>query len=580
MNKTEKIICIILGAALVLWFWKQTTQKPDNSDAAPGATAKTSSQAAQPAAQPPKAANGLPQQAKAATVSKKQPPADAKFITLSNEVEKVTVSSSGAVVCDVTFFEYDATLEEDSPHVTIAFTNTPLLAVSGVPGLDDDAGYEVESATSASVIFTNSLLKRTITLKENYRISVTDEFAQPAQVRNSILVSAMMPDDTTTPSFSIDSKAAGEKGAVTHHDDDDSPLKPYLSGLAVGCNCSQARAPADSFPKISINGSQDWIALKNRYFVSAMCSSSESNDGFSVQFIPVPATISGTGPRTGGSASLEYSALPKERTVELYIGPKKQDALWDANLRDVMELGWFRWIGYPMVWILNVCYDVIPNYGVAIILLTILVRVLFWPLTHKSTVSMRRMSEIQPKVKEVQEKFKDNPQRMQQEIWAIYRENKVNPLSSCLPMLIQIPVFIALYRVLQNSVELRHAGFLWILDLSEPEALFANSWFPWFGGLNILPIFMAVTMYLQSKLTPSAGDQKQQRMMQVMMPVMMLVMFYRFASALSLYWTMSQVFSIAQMWWIRKHYTPAGKPDAAPAEEETHVTRQMRRHAN
>jgi YidC/Oxa1 family membrane protein insertase len=246
-------------------------------------------------------------------------------------------------------------------------------------------------------------------------------------------------------------------------------------------------------------------------------------------------------------------------------------------MRDVMEFGMWRWVCYPLVWVLNLFHSWIPRFGIGIILLTVLVRLVFWPLTHKSTVSMRRMSEIQPKMKELREKFKDNPQRLQQETWALYRDNKVNPMASCLPMLVQIPVFIALFTVLRSAVELRYAPFLWISDLSEPENLFPGV-FP-FGGLNILPILMAVTMGLQSALTPSTGDKQQQRMMMVMMPVMMLVMFYSFPSALSLYWTLSQVLSIVQMWYIRKRYTPPVPAASADTIEASVVTRQMRRHS-
>jgi YidC/Oxa1 family membrane protein insertase len=187
---------------------------------------------------------------------------------------------------------------------------------------------------------------------------------------------------------------------------------------------------------------------------------------------------------------------------------------------------------------------------------------------------MKRMQEIQPKMKELQARFKDNPQRLQQETWALYREHKVNPLSSCLPMLIQIPVFIALFNVLRSAVELRYALFLWIADLSEPEALFA-SWFP-FGGLNVLPVLMAVTTGLQSAFTPSTGDRQQQRMMMVVMPAMMLFMFYSFPSALSLYWFLSNLFSIVQMWMIRR--STGASAAVVPEVIDPPVTRQMRRH--
>ena len=364
------------------------------------------------------------------------------------------------------------------------------------------------------------------------------------------------------------------------HWDEEAPLKADLVNASGGCSCSGGMASGQSPASTQrVESPSKWIAVKNGYFVTALFNSSEMPSGFSATVTRqvsakayVPQSV---------SATAAFSALGTERSYTLYVGPKKQAILWDLGLRDVMEFGMWRWLCYGMVWVLNLFYALIPNYGVAIILLTILVRILFWPLTHKSTIGMRKMQEIQPKIKELQEKHKGNPQRLQQEMMALYRENKVNPLSSCLPMLVQIPVFFALFVVLRGAVELRYAPFLWIRDLSQPEALFA-SWFP-FGGLNILPILMAVTMALQSALTPSAGDRSQQRMMMVFMPIMMLVMFYNFASALSLYWTLSQVISIGQTWWIRKKYgtssKPAGKDGVLePDAVEMPQTRQMRRH--
>jgi YidC/Oxa1 family membrane protein insertase len=212
-------------------------------------------------------------------------------------------------------------------------------------------------------------------------------------------------------------------------------------------------------------------------------------------------------------------------------------------------------------------------------LLTLLVRVIFWPLTHKSTEGMKRMQALQPKLKALQAEFKDNPQKLQQETWKLYREQKVNPLSSCLPMLVQIPVFIALYTVLRSAVELRYAPFLWIVDLSEPENLMAGM-LPGGLSLNILPILMSATMVLQTYFTPSVGDPAQQKMMMWMMPAMMLFMFYSMPAALSLYWTFSQAIAIAQLWWQRRR-SQATLATAGNAPELTApgMTRQMRRRA-
>ncbi|MBR4613233.1 MAG: membrane protein insertase YidC, partial [Kiritimatiellae bacterium] len=226
--------------------------------------------------------------------------------------------------------------------------------------------------------------------------------------------------------------------------------------------------------------------------------------------------------------------------------------------------------------ILNGLNAVFHNYGVAIIVLTIMVRLIFWPLTRKSNESMKKMGAIQPQLKAIQEKFKGDPQKLQQETMRLYRENHVNPMSSCLPMLIQIPVFIALFVVLRTATELRFAPFLWIRDLSEPENLLAGV-IQGVPPLNILPFLMAGTMFLQSKLTPSMGDPAQQKMMMWMMPLMMFFMFYSMPSALLLYWTVSQFLAIVQLMRQRKARAAAATVGADGVIEGEAVTRQERR---
>ena len=242
-----------------------------------------------------------------------------------------------------------------------------------------------------------------------------------------------------------------------------------------------------------------------------------------------------------------------ERTTHYYVGPKKFSELRAQGhgedrimLRSWRFFGWWRWACIGLLWLLNGLRAITFNYGVAVILLTIIVKVVFWPVTHKGTESMKRMQTLQPQLKKLREKFKDNPKKLQEKQMLLYRENNVNPVAGCLPMVIQMPIFIALFTVLRSAVELRYASFLWIADLSEPEGILAGVLpFP-SGGLNILPLAMTATMVLQQRLTPSAGDPQQQKMM-AFMPIMMLFVFYNMSSALVLYWTVSQLLSILQL---------------------------------
>ena len=592
MNKTEKLICLVLGAVLA---WYICVEMPKQSQAAADAAkAQTTAQttvdvegavAAQKVAQA--AAEAATQAAVDQPDAKVQAPPPAvpeRIVVLENDEVKLELSTWGAVVKKATLKKFARDVGEisaDNPAVELDFASAPLGELGGVKGLAPNAAYEVESASSSEVVFANGEMTRTVTLAEGYMVSYKDVSGRATPFSgpdNSISLGVMTMGSSKNDLLSVDSlDACNAKGKpeVVHHCEGDSPLKAYLvGGLSGGCSGSSSAAGMPEKTRVGIYDEQKWVAVKNRFFVAALASSTATISGFDAE---VARDMNSANYRPASVSTRVRFADGKDvsRLTTFYVGPKKQSLLWDLGMRDVMEFGIWRWLCYPLVWVLNFFNGLIPNYGVAIILLTILVRLLFWPLTHKSTVGMRKMQELQPLMKEIQTKYKDNPQRMQQETWALYREKKVNPMSSCLPMLIQIPVFIALFNVLRSAVELRYAPFLWISDLSEPEALFA-SWFP-FGGLNLLPILMAVSTGLQSAFTPSTGDKSQQKMMMVFMPLMMLVMFYSFPSALSLYWFLSNLFSIVQMWLIRRQ-AAAKQEVLTPEVIDPPVTRQMRRH--
>ena len=587
MNRQEKIIAILLGLVLAGWLWYTVNEQKKQAEARRAAAVQQAKAPAKaPVAKPAQQAAAKPVEApKSAEPAKPaKVKAPEKLLALANDQVELTLSTRGAVVKSAKMLKYTekpGPMSATNPALVLDFASAPALAIEGLAGFDADEDFTVAEQGKDTVVFKNALLTRRVTLKPDYQIEVSETFAKPeAAAANRLSLGAVSMGSSKNDILSIDSfTLAGRKPHVIHHGDDgDSPLKSYLVAMAGGCSGSKSVVGMPVTSNVDYPGSQTWLAVKNRFFVSALAKCSEANAGFR-------ATITRdanhqTYVLKSVAASVLFTATPATRTYTLYVGPKKQALLWDLGMKDVMEFGMWRWLCYPLVWVLNLFNSLIPNYGVAIILLTILVRLIFWPLTHKSTVGMRKMQEIQPKVKEIQKKFKDNPQRLQQEMMSVYRENHVNPLSSCLPMLVQIPVFIALFTVLRSAVELRYAPFLWISDLAEPEALFA-SWFP-FGGLNILPLAMAGLTMLQSAFTPS-GDNKQQQMMMIMMPLMMLFMFYNFPSGLSLYWALSTAFGVAQAWWIKKRYgTPAAKVNADgsinPDAVEMPQTRQMRRH--
>jgi YidC/Oxa1 family membrane protein insertase len=241
--------------------------------------------------------------------------------------------------------------------------------------------------------------------------------------------------------------------------------------------------------------------------------------------------------------------------LRLYFGPKELGELKKAEYRlvEAVDYGWFTLLAKPALYLLNWIYKYTRNYGVAIILLTILIKIVFWPLTQKSYQSMQAMKKIQPKIAQVREKYKDDREKLNQELMALYRTYKVNPMGGCLPMVLQIPVFIALYRMLYGAVELRHQPFmLWINDLTAPDRLNVGFQIPYLGGLPVLTLLMGASMFLQQKMTPSTGDPRQEQIM-LLMPVVFTFFFLNFPSGLVLYWLVNNVLSIAQQYWINRH---------------------------
>ena len=329
----------------------------------------------------------------------------------------------------------------------------------------------------------------------------------------------------------------------------DSAMLPTFTGVAVYTEKEKfqkftfediAKGKA-AYPK---NSSDGWIAIIQHYFFSAWLPKNGTPREFYARRLDENLYSTGVIVPVGAIAPGATSML----AVPVYAGPQEQEKLEKiAPALDLtIDYGWLTVIAVPLFWLLSWLHQWVGNWGVAIILLTVIIKLLFYPLSAASYRSMAKMRVVAPKLQRLKDQYGDDRQRLQQAMMELYKTEKINPLGGCMPILVQIPVFIALYWVLLASVELRHTPFiLWIDDLAAPD--------PWF----ILPILMAVTMWIQTSLNPEPPDPVQAKVMKIM-PIAFSIMFFFFPAGLVLYWLVNNVLSIAQQWQITRTMERAG----------------------
>ncbi|MCP3872381.1 MAG: membrane protein insertase YidC [Desulfobacteraceae bacterium] len=319
--------------------------------------------------------------------------------------------------------------------------------------------------------------------------------------------------------------------------------------------------PGDIEEKNTFNGNIGWSGYTERYFMTAVMPKKMQDA------TPIDAKIklSYANDRITNDFIQKMDRLDPgkqgEYSFTFYMGPKSHKVLsqYDNSLQNVINFGFFNVIAKPLLIVMNTIHDYIPNYGVAIILLTILIKLVFWPLGTKSYKSMNAMKKVQPLMQELREKYKDDKQRMNKEVMGLYKTYKVNPAGGCLPILVQMPIFFALYRMLYQAIELRHAPFAgWVSDLSAPDRLFELGFaIPMMQepyGIPMLTLLMGASFLLQQKMTPTAGDPMQAKMM-MLMPIFMTVLFINFPAGLVLYMFVNNIISMGQQYYIQKKFS-------------------------
>jgi len=332
------------------------------------------------------------------------------------------------------------------------------------------------------------------------------------------------------------------------------------------------RRPAQQFFEQSITNAE-WAAVSNQFFCTLVTPLDATADKvWATRFEvgdqqPGQSTVYGV---TGAMGLPAFQVQPGQtatRKFQLYIGPKLYHRLaqLDHDEAEIMDFGMWKLVSQALLNLMNLINRFVGNYAIAILILTAIVKAVLWPLQSKANKSMRRMAALSPKMQELREKYKDDPTKMNQELMKLYKDYGVNPVSGCLPMFIQIPIFFGLFTMLRQAVELRNASFLWVHDLSQPDTIAHVPGLGW--PINILPLIMAATSFWMTHVTPKSGDATQQRVM-MFMPLIFVVFCYNFAAALALYYTTQNLFTILQLYQNRNQPLPKLEKVNQPAKRK------------
>ncbi|TFE67429.1 membrane protein insertase YidC [Methylacidiphilum caldifontis] len=477
---------------------------------------------------------------------------------LENDKIRVSFTSWGGGIQNIELKEHFFRGPNGKENILLnRFDEEPLLNLSGWDAKYNLSGYQSESK-EGKVFFRRNLtngvtLERIFTLSQDYQIMMEQRLIN----RSSLPV--------TLPKYRINMGLASPihvKDAVQSMAVNWLTLKGARFGR-IGLPDFNAAGFLGLFywrgPRTVIDSPNEplrWVAVKNQYF-TIVVSPPSSLPPIQVEAVPVelsqfPSEREGQNIKPVGIKAWAYFPEMSIETNSIlsvqfktYGGPKEYARLKKLgdHIDRVMEYGMWGWVVKPLVWCMVHFHSFIPNYGLDIILFTLLLKGIFWPLQSKANRNMKAMQALSPKLKELQARYKDQPDKMQAEMMKLYREYGVNPLGGCLPMLVQIPIFIGFYTMLQGSVELRNQSFLWIRDLTQPDTVFR---IPSVGlDINPLPLIMVGTQILLSRMTPQASENPQLKVFQ-WMPVFFLFFFYNFASALSLYWTVNNLVTIVQ----------------------------------
>jgi YidC/Oxa1 family membrane protein insertase len=592
MDRKSILILVISFIVLVLWYPLVVNKLYPPKPLPAGATntpASTAAVSSNTLAAPPPAAAMAENPATPAFTSDTNTPEEVLERNNNNARYIFTSRGGGLKRIDlVRYPETTSTLLEKRPETNQVaalntYTPTPTLALFAGPALQGDGNFRLSplpDGVRAEKTLANGLrIIKEFHLGTNYlvnaSVTLTNTSDKPVEIPAQEWVVG-----TATPLGPRDNgQAVGVMwydGDKTH---DEAGGGSYFATRGFACS---RRIPPAEYRAGSSN--VVWVAAHNQFFMLAAMPQTPAQ-AVVVRRLELPRSPgmeTNSEAQAGFEAALVYPALtlaPKqslERQIPLFTGPKEYQTLvrvgdrFSNNIDQVMGYsGFFGFFARGLLLAMNWLHATVKfSYGWAIIAITVIIKLLFWPLTQASTRSAKRMATLQPQMKAIQEKYKDDPVKMNRKTMEFMKEHKVSPLGGCLPMVVQIPVFFGFYRMIQNAIELRGASFLWMRDLSKPDTIFMIPGlnFPF----NLLPLIMGATMLWQARLTPpSPGMDPGQAKLMRYMPLMFMVFLYNFSAGLTLYWTVQNLLTIAQTKLTRTQPAPApAAPVLTPAPKK------------
>ena len=527
------ILVLVIYQELVTRFYPPPSQAP-----APASEKKDTKSPETKEA--PAQTNGVAAVAETRSAPAKAPTGEpARDIKVETENYVAVFTNRGARLKSFKFKKYRVSADQNSPPVEMVLTAPGVPLPLGVrwqtpqPFDDADLIYSVQAG--------NLVLRGDA--KANLRfegqnadgVVITKSFAfsgstYPVQME----VSVKAPDGTAPiPEILLTDKA----------DNSDYNYDAPFEGFIALVDSKIKRHPPDEAAKgLEYSGEVSWAGFGHTYFFSGLVPENGAGHKVSVRQDGAVLILAVSGPS------------PSERAT-LFIGPKELETLKAVGkgLERAIDFGYFGFVAIPFLYLLHFFHRFTGSYGLDIILLTVLIKILLAPLTHKSFVSMKAMQKLQPQMEKIKEKYGNDKEKLNKEIMELYRRNGVNPLGGCLPMVLQFPVFIGLYNALSTPIELRHASFLWIKDLSRPDwESLPIAVGGWQLGIPVLTILMGASMFVQQWMTPTAGDPNQRKIM-MLMPLMFTFLFVSFPAGLTVYWLVNNLLTIAQQYWINRH---------------------------